>query len=157
MATTVAFDLCSKLFDVFTANVPAGVRVYDGPGFSEDPGNFLMIGVDDPESEDPTSAAGTQEWSGIGAKAALEDGVISCCAMAWTGDSGDAAQKAVRQTVRDIVGAVDVVLRADPNLGGAVPGLNWVRYGHNYRLSQPPAAGVAAKFYFEIAYKARLV
>lgn len=159
MATTIAFDLVTALVATCRANVPEGTKVYDGPGVSGDPGNFLMVGVPDPDSNAPSeSASGTQEWSGIGAKATGEDGAVICCALAWSGETGDAAQQKVREAVRDIVKGVDLTLRADPNLGGAVPGLNWVRYGKNYRLTQLSADdGVAALFYFEVAYKARLV
>jgi hypothetical protein len=159
MATTIAFDLITQLAVVCRAQVSPGTIVYDGPGVSNDPGNFLMVGVGDPDSNEPSeSAAGTQEWSGLGAKAARESGTVTCCALAWSGDTGDAAQQAARESVRDIVADVDLALRADPNLGGAVPGLMWVRYGRNYRLTQLSAGdGVAALLYFEVAYEARLV
>lgn len=159
MATTIAFDLVTELVTICRANVPADTIVYDGPGVGEDPGNFLMVGVEDPGSRQPSeSASGTQEWSGLGAKAARESGSVTCSALAWTGDVGDEAQQACRETVRDIVQAVDLALRDDPNLGGTVPGLMWVRYGKNYRLTQLSAEdGTAALFYFEIAYEARLV
>jgi len=159
MATTIMFDLITQLVTTCRANVPTGVKVYDGQGASQDPGNFLMVGVWDPDSADEaTPSTGTQEWSGLGHKAALEDGVVACCALAWTGDSGDGAQQKAREAVRDIVANVDLALRNDPNLGGAVPGLNWVRYGQNYELAQwSTTDGTRAVFRFEVAYKARLV
>lgn len=158
MTTTIVFDLITQLVSVCAANVPPGVQVYDGPGASNDPGNFLMVGVGNPDSDDlAESATGTQVWNGLGAKSALEDGSVVCCALAWTGGAGNAAQQSARETCRDIVKSVDAALKSDPNLGGAVPGLNWVRYGGNFALSQRSTAdGVTAIFYFEIGYKARL-
>lgn len=160
MATTIAFDLVTELTATAQASIDTTVaEVYDGPVPTNDAGNFLMVGVGDPDSNEPSeAAAGTQEWSGIGARAARESGTVTCCALAWTGDADADAQRRMRVAVRDIVGALDVVLRGDPNLGGRVPGLMWVRYGKNYRLTQISADdGTAALFYFEVAYEARLV
>jgi hypothetical protein len=158
MATTI-FDLITQLVTTCRAAAPAGLLVTDGQGATQDPGNFLMVGVGDPDSTDQAEAAsGTQEWSGLGAKAARESGSIPCCALAWTGAAGDAAQQAVREAVRDIVVGVDAALKTDPNLGGTVPGLMWVRYGRNYDLSQwSTTEGTRAVFRFEVAYEARLV
>lgn len=158
MTTTIAFDLVTQLVVKFKATAPADVQVYDGEGDSQDPGNFLMVGVGDPLSDSDTDAvSGTQEWSGLGAKASRESGTVTCCALAWSGDSGSDAQQAAREKVRDIVVGIDASLKADPNLGGTVPGLMWVRYGQTYRLTQPPIDGSLAIFEFEIAYEARLV
>jgi hypothetical protein len=156
MATAVVFDLISALADAFRIAIPTAT-VYDGQGASDDPGNFLMVGVGDPNSDDPTSASGELEWAGLGHRSSYEHGTIACSALAWSGDSGDAAQKAARETVRDLVGAVEVALRTDPNLGGAVPGLTWVRYGRGWNLDQSSNNdGVQALFRFEVAYEARL-
>lgn len=155
--TTIVFDLVSQLYVACQAAVPAGVLVTDGEYDGQDPGDILMVGVPDPFGNTADSASGQQSWHGLGAKAALEQGTVACCAMSWRGDQGDEAQKAARETVRDIVFGVDAALNADPNLGGKVPGLEWVRYGQNYTLTQPPITGAVAIFQFEIAYQARLV
>lgn len=159
MTTTIAFDLITQLVVTCRANVPAGTTVYDGQGAAaDDTGNFLMVGIGDPNSQDPeVSAAGTQEWAAIGNRAGNEEGTVHCCAVAWSGDIGSDAQQQVREDVRDIVADVDAALRADPNLGGTVPGLMWVRYGRNYSLEQISATdGVAAVFKFDIDYRARI-
>jgi hypothetical protein len=158
MTSTIVFDLVSALVDTCASVVPSGVAVYDGQPSTDDPGSFLMVGVADPNSADSaTSASGTLEWAGLGHNTSKEHGTITCCAMAWTGNVGNAAQKDVRQAVRDISSAVEVVLRTDPNLGGVVPGLNWVRYAGDWNLEQLSAFdGVAAVFHFEIAYQASL-
>jgi hypothetical protein len=132
MATAIVFDLISALVDRFTVILPTTL-VLDGQGATDDPGNFLMVGVPDPNSDEAAaSASGTLEWAGLGHRTSKEDGRVSCCALAWSGDSGNAAQKAVRQTVRDIAATVEADLRNDPNLGGVVPGLNWVRYAGDF-------------------------
>lgn len=158
MPTTIVFDLTSRLVEVFTAAAGVGVRVYDGQTSSADPASCLMVGVGDPDDVEMAEAAsGTQEWAGLGARAGYEEGTIRCCAVGWTGDVSNAATKAVRETVRDIVAGVDAACKADPNLGGVVPGLNWVRYGANFNYSQAAFDdGTAAIFFFEIAYKAKL-
>lgn len=159
MATAIVFDLISALVDTCTTATQAlGVNVYDGQGATDDPGNFLMVGVGDPNSDEPAaSAQGNLEWAGLGHRTSKETGAISCCALAWSGGSGNAAQKAVRQTVRDMASAVEVALRTDPNLGGVVPGLNWCRYAGDFNLEQLSASdGVACLFTFEIQYIASL-
>jgi hypothetical protein len=158
MTSMIVFDLVSALVDTCASVVPSGVKVYDGQPSTDDPGSFLMVGIRDPNSNDSaTSASGTLEWAGLGHNTSKEDGSITCCAMAWTGNVGNAAQKAVRESVRDISSAVEVAMRTDPNLGGVVPGLNWVRYSGAWDLDQLSAFdGVAAVFHFEIAYKASL-
>lgn len=157
MATTIVFDLISQLVETFTA-ATTDVNVYDGQGATDDPGNFLMVGVSDPDEEGESEAAtSTQEWNGLGHKAATELGAVSCCALAWRGEVGSDAQRQVREDVRDLVAGVDSALKADPNLGGTVPGLNWVRYGATNTLRQfSGSEGVRAVFYFEIAYRAHI-
>lgn len=158
MTTTIVFDLITQLVETCSAAVPTDVSVYDGVGDSQSPGNFLMVGVGDPLApEGPTSAVGTQEWKGLGARGATEAGSVTCCALAWSGGAGNDAQRGCRETVRDIVSGVDAALKADPNLGATVPGLNWVRYGRDYGLTQlSDETGTAAIFFFEIAYTASI-
>lgn len=158
MPTAIVFDLATALVTTFRAAVPPSVNVYDGQGASDDPGFFLMVGVDDPDSDDEVdSAAGTLEWAGLGHKASKEAGEVSCCAVAWVGESGSSAQQAAREAVRDIMTAVEATLRADPNLGGLVPGLNWVRYAGEFSLRQrSDSQGVRAVFSFRISYIASL-
>jgi hypothetical protein len=165
MPTLVVFDLVSALVNVCTTAVPAGVNVYDGQPADDDPSNFLMVGVGDPDSTDAAdSANGNEEWAGLGHRASKEYGAVACCAVAWTGDVGNDAQRAAREAVRDIYAAVEANLRTDPNLGGVVPGLNWVRIGGStnsasgsWSLKQLSATdGVAVVFRFDIAYMASL-
>lgn len=162
MTTAVVFDLISELVDTFATALPT-VNVYDGQGGTDDPGNFLMVGVGDPNSDEPaTSASGSLTWAGLGHRSSKEGSEsaparITCVALAWNGSTGNDAQKAAREAVRDISSAVEVALRTDPNLGGRVPGLNWVRYAGDWSLDQLSASdGTAAIFQFDITYIASL-
>ncbi len=153
MATSIAFDLIPVLVEQFGTEVPAGTQVLLGFGASDDPGDFLMVGVDDPNSPDPLapSASGTQTWAGLGANHRDEDGTVTCAALAWTGDA-DATEDAIAR-VKAIVAAVEAHITADPNLGGAVPGLLWVRPEGRTQLM---LGGGQAMFVFDLAYRARL-
>lgn len=157
MATTAVFDLISRLVDICTTALP-NVTVLDGQGNELPAGDFLMIGVGDPTDNSPAfSAEGSQSWAGLGARAANEEGSVTCCATVQSGDSGNAAQRAVRDRLRDLLATIEANFKADPNLGGLVPGLMWVRFGSRTNLTQISGTdGVAVVFYFEISYQARL-
>lgn len=159
--TTLAFGVITALVDVCREQAADGVIVKRGWILGSDYGNFLMVNVGNPFDNSGTaeSAAGTQEWAGLGARATYEDGVIPCCALAWSGDSDEDAQQRMDDEVAAIVSGVDQTLRNDPNLGGAVPGLNWVRYGSTFAGPTPLSddSGTASLFGFQVAYKGRLV
>lgn len=158
MATLIVFDLISALVDTFTDVVPAGVSVYDGQTPDEATNNFLMVGVGDTDAQAAsTAASGALEWAGLGHRSSYETGSITCVAVAWSGDVGNGAARAVRESVRDIWTVVEAELRSDPGLSGVVPGLTWVTPAGSFDFDQLSATdGVAALFRFEIAYKARL-
>ena len=152
MTTSVVFDLIDTLVSRFTAAL--SVNVLDGYGLTDDPGDFLMVGVEDPDSDRAVSAEGKQEWAGLGAKARYEEGTVTCIAMSWNGDADLAAARAA---VKATTAAVENNLRSDPNLGGVVPGLNWTGYGTRTELIQLQASdGACVMCVFDVAFKARL-
>lgn len=157
MATTAVFGILSALVDIATAALPS-ITVLDGQGHEMPDGDFLMIGVGDPQDDGPaTSADGQQEWAGLGAHAGNEKGTVTCCMTVQTGDTGNAAQRAVREQVASDLAALETALKADPSLGGAIAPPGWVRFGSRTSLTQISGTdGCAAVFYFEIAYQARL-
>lgn len=156
MATSVVFALIDTLVEHFREAL-AEVNVYDGFGISEDASDFLMIGVEDPNGSEPTSADVTQEWAGLGAKTRYEGGTVTCAALAWRGNPGDAGQAEARASAAAIVSAVENDLREDPNLGGVVPGLMWTGFGTRLRLVQDQTeSGPMALVIFDIAFKARI-
>ncbi len=154
MATSVVFTLIPRLVTVFDS-VLSNVNVTHGYMVSEDPGNFLLVGVDDPDSSDRSPASeGSQKWAGLGANTSYEEGTVACCALSWNGQ-GDLA--AALASLAETTAAIESALRDDPNLGGQVPGLNWVKYGSRWRLEENQATdGAEALIFFELAFKARL-
>lgn len=156
MATSTLFALVDTLVAELSTALP-DVQVYDGFGISEDASDFLMVGVEDPNGSEATSADVAQEWHGLGAKSRLEAGTITCAALAWRGNPGDAGQGEARAAAAAIVAAVESHLRADPNLGGLVPGLMWVGFGTRLRLVQDQTdAGPYALVVFDIAFKSKI-
>lgn len=153
MATSIVFDLIDALVDVLTEAL-TDIQVYDGTGISADPGDYLMIGVSDPDESQPQAFESRQEWAGIGARARNEEGTINCAALSW---NGDADAKLARAGVKRVTSAVEDALRDDPNLGGAVPGLQWTGYGTDGRADLIEATdGTALLWRFDIQYKARI-
>lgn len=156
MATSAVFGLIDTLVEHFR-DVLSDVSVYDGFGISEDASDYLMVGVEDPNGSEPTSADVQQEWAGLGAKARYEAGTVTCAALAFRGNPGDEGQGEARAAARDIVAAVEDDLRADPNLGGVVPGLMWVGFGTRLRIVQDQGeSGPWALVVFDIAFKAKI-
>lgn len=156
MGTSVVFGLIDELVTHFR-DALADVMVSDGFGLSADARDFLMVGVEDPNGSEATSADVQQEWAGLGANARYEAGTVTCAALAWRGNPGDEGQGEARAAAAAIVAAVENNLREDPNLGSAVPGLMWVGFGTRIRLVQDQTeAGPMALVVFDIAYKAKI-
>jgi len=131
----------------------AGVTVYDGPGISDDPGDFLMIGVDDPDEHRRTHAAeASQTWANRTDRD--ESGDITCAAVS---SNGDADQKAARDAVYAMARGLADLCRPpnDPSFG--VAGVLWTSYGTQSFLSQAQdSRGAGAQLIFTIHYRARL-
>ena len=130
------------------------VAVYDGYGVSDDPGDFLMIGVEDVDGQDQArSADSSQTWAGTGIGAPRdESGEITCAALSW---NGDADQKAARDGAYAITAAVENLLRENPALG--LPTVLWTGYGSSTQLTQDQSDGGAmALVVFRIAFRARI-
>lgn len=132
-------------------------NVYDGIGLfgiSSDPGDTLMIGVDDPMSPNPLQAASAQQdWAGTGQDADRdEEGDITCAAFAWNGD-GD--QKAARDAVYGAAETLAGICRNNPSLG--LPTLLWTSLGTSADLTQnQDNSGASALLVFQIHYRARI-
>lgn len=153
MATSIVFDLIDALVSTLT-DALTDTQVYDGTGASDDPGDYLMIGVSDPDASPPQAFETRQEWAGLGANSRNEEGTVNCAALSW---NGDASAKTARLGVKTITQAVEDTLRADPNLGAAVPGLLWVEYGTDGRADLIEATdGTALLWRFDIKYRARI-
>jgi hypothetical protein len=150
--TSVVFDLVGVLVTRFESAL--SVNVFDGYGLTDDPGDYLMVGVEDPDSDRATSSEAKQEWAGLGARTRYEEGTVTCIAMSWNGD-GDLS--AARAACKATTAAVEANLRSDPNLGAVVPGLTWTGYGTRTELIQLQATdGACVMCVFDVAFKARL-
>lgn len=152
MATSVVPDLIDALVSAATTALPNAI-VSDGFGVTDDPGDFLMIGVEDPDTEDAAfSADSRQEWANANYTVRDESGEITCCAVAWVGENN---QKAARDAVYAISAGLEDMLRANPSLG--VDGLLWTGFGSSTQLSQVQGNhGAAAQLVFRINYRARI-
>lgn len=155
---SVAFDLLDDLVATFTAAVPLAVgepvNVVDGDAVNNGLGTFLVVGWDDPDSPRSTSVSSSQPWAGIGGRVQDESGTVTCFVMR---DVGDSRTKTARDAVRAVITAVKTILRADPTLGGRVPGLQWVRFGQRFELTQWLSEdGAVALCTFDIAFEARI-
>lgn len=116
MATSVIPALIDALFTQATAALP-DVSVHDGYGVSEDPGNFLMIGVDDPDSQVAAFTSESSQAMATFGGTREQTGSVTCAALAWNGDGGNVGQKAARDAAYAIQATVEGLLRADPTLG----------------------------------------
>lgn len=153
MAGTIALDVIDALVQKYPPVLPS-FTVYDGVGASDDPGNFLMVGVPDPDSDQPpTSADSKQEWAGLGAKRRDEEGTVTCCALAWNGETqGLLEARAVLRTMFDALAALHV---EDPTLG--IGSVMWTGLGKNIRVDQIQSEkGSMVLIVFDIDYKARI-
>lgn len=161
MATSVVPALIDALVaKTRTALSPPSVvlaEVYDGIGVTEDAGDSLSIGVDDPDSNVAANSASTSEdWANVGLDGQRdEDGTIACAAISWNGDVGDVAVKAARDAVYAIAAQVANTLRADPTLG--LTNVLWTSFGTSSELNQIQASeGSMALLTFRIYFRARI-
>lgn len=120
MTFSVFPDVVDALVTLF-AGTPAldQIQVTDGPGVSEDPGNFLAIGVEDPWADRHDSGDSDRVWATYGASAMQgsnveERGNVTCVLYCWNG-GGD--QKQARDDAYAALEACWVALRADTSLG----------------------------------------
>jgi hypothetical protein len=153
MATSVVPALIDALVAAATTALP-DVLVFDGIGVTDDPGDFLMVGVEDPDIEGAAFSADTkQDWAAVGTGAPRdEQGDITCVALSWNGD-GD--PKAARDDAYAIAAALEDLLRDTPALG--VPGLLWTSFGTSSQLSQAQGPdGASALLVFRINFRARI-
>lgn len=154
MPTTVTYGLLGRLVEVYTAGLPSDILVVDGDIVTGDIGTVLMVGWDDPDNDRATSVTSQQSWAGLGAKSRDEEGTVTCLVVVTNGN-GDL--KEARDTVRAVTDAVEGIHRADPNLGGEVPGLMWTGYGTRTEIRQwLSTEGAVVTCTFEIAFKARI-
>lgn len=135
----------------------SGVTVCDGYGVTDTSADLLLIGVEDPDIEGAAfSADVTQQWATVGTGAAADEtGSVTCAAVSWNGNSGNAGQKAARDAVFAIAAAVSQLCKDSPSLG--VAELLWTRFGSQLQLMQnQDEQGSIATLVFRINFHARV-
>lgn len=155
MATSVVPALIDALVDRCDAAITAA-SVYDGYGVTDEPGNFLMIGVEDPDSQDSASSSdASQDVATMGTNRSRDErGTVSCVALSWNGN-GD--QKDARDKVYATTAAVESLLRATPDLGITGYALVVTGFGADQRLMQnQDDSGAEAAVFFTVRFRARL-
>lgn len=152
MAVSVVPELVDALLAAANAALPNAL-VLDGVGTVGDPGDYLMVGVDDPDTDGGVSAGESQQqWAHANHTARDESGTITCAAYSWNGDSD---QKAARDAAYVMVEALASACRNTPALG--VSALLWTDFGSQTNLTQFQGDfGAAALVVFTIAFRARI-
>ena len=155
MATSAVPEVIDALVTLARNTLP-GTLVFDGIGMTDDPGNFLMVGVEDPDLEGAAfSAEVRQEWAYANHTTRNEEGDITCVALAWVGESGSEGQKAARDAAYAITASLEDALRVEPSLG--IPTLLWTGFGTSSQLSQAQdVGGSSAMVIFRIHFRAQL-
>jgi hypothetical protein len=148
-------DVIDALVTLSAAALPS-LQVYDGIGASDDPGDFLMVGVEDPDIERAAFSAEVDQARATMSGARDEQGTINCCALSWNGDSTNAGQKAARDAAFATVAAVETILRTtSPTLG--VTGVLRTEFGGRLTVSQAQGdTGASCMVIFSVAYLARI-
>ena len=133
MATSIVPALTDAVFTRATALLTS-VSVYDGFGVSDSAGDFLMVGVDNPDPNSAgASATSNQEQIGMGPSGTVyrETGTLTCAAYSF---NGDAIQKSARDVVFGIRDAIDSEIRTN-RVTGATPSVLGVAGVINAHLS----------------------
>lgn len=153
MATTAVPAFLDAIVAGARAASPS-LKVYDGFGATDDPGDFLMVGVSDPDMDGVENAAeAQQDWATVGRQGARnEEGDVTCVALSWNGD-GNA--KAARDAAYATVAIVETFCRNDPPLG--IPTLLWNSALTSHQLLQnQDDQGALAMVTFRVHFEARL-
>lgn len=153
MATSVVPSLLRAIAASSYTALP-DLRVTRGFGVSDDPGDYLMVGVSDPELDEAANAADArQDWATVGRQGARsEQGEVTCVAYSWNGDQD---QDAATTSAYEIVAAVEDFCRQDPDLG--ISTLLWSSALVSHQLFEnQDDRGALAMVTFRIGFQARI-
>ena len=145
----------SRFGAVIDARVPlcdatTVAAVFDGPPLTADvPMEYVVVWGTEADDDDSTLS---QEWRGLGAKSRQESGEVTCALLVGTG--GDVV-KTARDRALAILAEIEVAVRADLTLGGALTA-GWCEM----RSAQPTAVrtsdGLYVRVVFTIAYQNKI-
>jgi len=149
-STSVIPTLIDALIAGFKTAVP-GVQVFDGFGLTDDPGDSVTVGADDPDAITGHAATSRQTFALAAGRSRDEEGEVTCAA---TSKNGDGDPKRARDSAFAMTNAIENWLRG-ADLG--LPTLLWVGYGSetNY-IQDQDNTGAFATVIFRIAFKARI-
>ena len=159
MATSLVFDLIDRFVELWPPVVESlNANITDGYDLSQDYSNFVMVGVEDPNSQlAGQSASAQQSFATLGQRNRDEAGEVVCATVVARGDSdmkqARADCKAITDRIEDWVRNVDVH-GSELN----TPGLQWIGFGSDIQLLQDQTnqGGAVVTLIFRIAYKARI-
>lgn len=158
VVSTELWAVRTGLVTVFTAAMPSGVQVFDGPmTHTTPPKRFLLVGTDGGDDGSGANDDGSsirQELSDLGPGTwRAEDGEVVCSAWAW---SGDTKFEPLRTAVAAITDACETVV-ADRTLGGILPPPAFgAEFGTvRFREEQTPS-GAVVRAVFTVTYGALL-
>jgi hypothetical protein len=153
MASSVVPSLIDALVAQAVTSLP-GALIFDGGGITDDPGDYLMIGVSDPDDDgEPEAADVTQQQMAFGStRPRRETGSVHIAARSI---AGDGVQKTARDAVYAMQEALATALRTTDNLG--VAGILSLGNGSNLRLLQTQnESGAVATLLYDIAFDAQI-
>lgn len=154
MAASVVPALIDALVATAQSALPSAL-VIDGPGVTDNPGDYLMVGWEDPDAFDSESEAASvaQQQMAFGStRPRREAGVIR---MAARSISGDGNQKTARDAVYAMHEALASALRTTNDLG--VTGVLSLSNGESLRLEQDQTgSGAVATLLYDIAFEASI-
>lgn len=154
MTVSVVPMLIDAMVSLYTDELP-NIRVSDGTGVTDDPGDYLMVGVEDPFNDAESAATTESDWAGVGVSAPRsETGTVTCAALCWSGDTN---AKVVRDRVYDAVNAVAALHRDPYDVSLGVPQLLWTSFGTRTRLEQNQGdEGCYALLAFSVYFQAQI-
>lgn len=149
---SVAFDLIPAAVAAAKTLVPKDVQVFNGYGVTNDPSDFVQIGVMDPFSTSAAVAIETgHEFAYANTTTADETGHINCVAFTRNGDGNPDLAWARLQQVLD---PIALHLRSNYTLG--VDGVMWVRFSLTQADHDQDDAGAWAIASFRLNFRARI-
>lgn len=129
--------------------------VRDGFADLGDPGDFLMVGVEDPDATGYEAAVTSdQSWAGVGRSQRNEEIEVVCCALSWNGDADPAK---ARTDVYALVSGFEKWIVEHPTLGQTAITLTNCLFGGRHTLNQAQnSAGAVAWVVFTVNVTARI-
>lgn len=146
--------LIDQLGGPLEAAMGAPVRIFDGfEATPEDPGDFVMVGIEDPDTDDfGWSGESTADWAHADGTERDEAGTVTCSALSWNGD-GD--QRLARTRVFQLLDAIAGHVGTNYTLG--IPYVLWLTFGGDLQFSQQQSdGGASALVVFKLAFRARI-